>query len=78
MDGEPRRHRDRHPTLTMKPLLLALALSLASCSLGPDWSPEVVSHAASWSAGPVYAPNGAMLAPGNREANKKRPTIFNP
>jgi len=44
-------------------LLIGLAFGLASCAMGPDWSPEVQSAAASYG-GPVYAPNGTLLSTG--------------
>lgn len=50
----------------MKALLLAILLAacawLSSCATGPDYTPDVQAHAASWGA-PTFSARGAMLAP---------------
>ena len=56
----------------MKTILLLSILTLTGCTLGPDWSPDVTAHAASWGSGPVYAPSGALLAPGNHSPQNRR------
>ncbi len=37
-------------------LLSSLIIVLSSCTIGPDWSPDVTSHAASFG-GPIMTPN---------------------
>lgn len=58
-------------------LFILMLLFMSNCTLGPDWSPDVTAHAASWSATPTYSPSGVMLAPGNR-SSQTRSTMLHP
>lgn len=55
----------------MKLLLLLLIIFLESCAVGPDWSPDVTAHAASYSTQPVYSPQGVMLSRGSVQQGRK-------
>ena len=45
----------------MKTLLLALTLALASCAVGPDWSPEVAAASNYYGSTPVYDTRGRLM-----------------
>ena len=51
-------------------LILAACAWLTSCAIGPDYTPDVQAHAASWGA-PTFNGNGAMLAPHSVPATRK-------
>lgn len=57
-------------------LLCILVALLSSCATGPDYTPDVTAHAASWGTAPVFDNQGKMLATGNNGVRQGRSTMF--
>ena len=60
-------------------LLILAASALPSCTLGPDYTPDVAAHAASFSgAVPIFDANGRMAGMQATGVSQSRPTMFHP
>lgn len=60
-------------------LVILILIWMPSCAMGPDYSPDVTAHAASYGGlAPTFTPDGRMsgLAPAGPPPQRR--TMFNP
>lgn len=78
MKARTTHHRDHMKSLAWALLLAAftaLVVNLSSCTMGPDYTPDVTAHSASYGGiVPTFMPDGRMAAMSAAQGDGRRGT----